>query len=204
MKLRAATALLAMIGTNAASAAPGDECISISPDLDRLACYDKSHGKTPQQTTSTTSAGAWIVKEETSALTDDKNVFLYLESDDPVDCGWNNNQKIVLAVMCHENKTALYFNTGCHMVSSEYNDYGTIEYRVDAEKARKINGVNSTDNKALGLWSGGTSIPVIKQLLNKQKLVARMTPYGESPFTATFSIAGLEKNIEALRAQCKW
>ncbi|MFK4823175.1 type VI secretion system-associated protein TagO, partial [Paenochrobactrum sp. BZR 588] len=101
-------------------------------------------------------------------------------------------------------KTSLYINTGCHMTSSDYNDYGDVTYRLDSDKARKVGMAESTDNKALGLWSGGKSIPVIKQMLSKDEMVVRMTPYGQSPFTATFKIAGLSDAIKPLREECKW
>ena len=90
------------------------------------------------------------------------------------------------------------------MTSSQYDRYGDIEYRVDQEKSHTVNGNASTDNRALGLWSGGKAIPLIKQLLGKSKLTVRMMPYGESAFTASFNISGLDTVIEPLRQACKW
>jgi len=90
------------------------------------------------------------------------------------------------------------------MTSGAYSSYGDIDYRVDTEKAKKVSGSASTDNKALGLWGGGKSIPVIKQMIGKEKIVVRMTPYSESPFTATFNIAGLAEAVKPLREECRW
>lgn len=45
---------------------------------------------------------------------------------------------------------------------------------------------------------------MIKDMMGKTEMVVRMTPYSESPFTATFQIAGLEKAIEPLRKECGW
>ncbi|WP_157018348.1 type VI secretion system-associated protein TagO [Mesorhizobium xinjiangense] len=57
---------------------------------------------------------------------------------------------------------------------------------------------------ALGLWNGSRSIPVIKQMLGKSRMIVRMTPYNENPFTATFDITGLENEIAPLRDACQW
>ena len=174
-----------------------DDCKAISADLDRLACYDKESGRTPKkEPIQTIARSKWDARKETSAMTDKTNVFLSLESNEVINCGWNRGAKIALLLRCTDGTTAAIFQTGCHMASSEY--------RVDAEKARTVSGTESTNNRTLGLWSGGQSIPFIKQLIGKSKLTARMTPYGENPFTATFDIAGLEEAIKPLRKECQW
>ncbi|MEN5300344.1 type VI secretion system-associated protein TagO [Brucella sp. TWI559] len=129
---------------------------------------------------------------------------LFLRSKEVVNCGWNRGERIALILRCKEKKTSLYFDTVCHMASSDYNDYGDVTYRLDADKARTVGMSESTDNKAVGLWSGGKSIPVIKQMLGKNEMVVRMTPYGQSPFTASFKIAGLSDAIKPIREECKW
>lgn len=199
--LAAGTALFIMTSANAAEISV---CIKMENDLDRLACYDKISGRTPLITPAKDVAGKWQLRTTTSKLTDDKNITLFLASEETVNCGWNRGDKIDLILRCQEKKTSMYFNTGCHMTSSDYNDYGDVTYRLDSDKARKVGMAESTDNKALGLWSGGKSIPVIKQMLGKDEMVVRMTPYGQSPFTATFKITGLSEAIEPLRKECNW
>ncbi|RVJ68177.1 hypothetical protein CN167_29370 [Sinorhizobium medicae] len=185
------------------SMAAGEACISISNDLDRLACYDKELGRTAKVEAVPVSAGAWEVSQQKSKLTDQTDVFLRVDSEEIIDCGWNSGQKIAMFLRCSESTTALMFVTDCHMASN-FGSYGEIEYRLDKEKARKVSGDASTDNKALGLWSGGRSIPVIKQMMGKSEMIVRMTPYSQNPFTATFKVAGLEKAIEPLRKECGW
>lgn len=199
--MKALTALAFFAATTAVRA---DNCISIENDLDRLACYDRAEGRSPKVERVTASPGKWVVQKETSKLTDQTNVFLGLQSEEMVNCGWNRNEKITLVVRCHENTTSLYFNTGCHMTSSEYDDYGTVRYRLDDDKARSFKGDASTNNRSLGLWSGGRSIPVIKSMFGKRQMVVRMTPYSENPFTATFNITGLKEAAEPLRKACGW
>ena len=178
-------------------------CIKTENDLDRLACYDKASGRTPVVLTAP-SKGRWQAQTEKSALTDQTTVVLSLDSNETPDCGWNRGAKIKLVLRCMENRTVAYFDTGCHMASSEYSSYGKIQYRVDDEKAQTADGDASTDNKSLGLWTGGQSIPFIKRLLGKQKLTARMTPFSESPFTVSFEVNGLDQSIQPLRDACGW
>jgi type VI secretion system protein VasI len=90
------------------------------------------------------------------------------------------------------------------MTSSENNNYGDVTFRVDDQKARTVGFEESTNKRSLGLWRGGRSIPEIKRLFGGKKLIARMTPYSENPFTATFNITGLEEAIEPLRKACHW
>lgn len=192
---------LALAWSNSVQA---DECISIENNLDRLACYDKEHGRTPTVQRIAAPAGEWTVQSQTSKLTDRTNVYLGLSSDETINCGWNRGDKITLVVRCHENTTSIYFNTGCHMTSSEYDDYGTVRYRLDDDKARSFKGDVSTNNRSLGLWSGGRSIPVIKSMFGKKQMIVQMTPFSENPFTATFNISGLQEAVDPLRKACGW
>ena len=137
-------------------------------------------------------------------MTDDTNVFMFLDSNEPVNCGGNNGNPVSLVVRCMENTTSVYFSTGCHMTSSRYNSYGDVTYRLDEQKAKTKGFQDSTNNKSLGLWRGGSAIPFIKQMLNNKKVLVRMTPYGENAITANFDITGSETEIEPLREACGW
>lgn len=192
-----------LVGSDPASALDIAACIRTESDLDRLACYDKAAGRTPA-VIPLAPKGRWQTHAEKSALTDRTTVVLSLASNESPNCGWNRGAKITLVLRCHENRTAAYFDTGCHMASSDYNSYGRIEYRIDDEKARTANGDASTDNRSLGLWTGDQSIPFIKSLLGKKKLTARMTPYGENPFTVSFDISGVDDVVAPLRRACGW
>lgn len=178
-------------------------CVLVESDLDRLACYDKEAGRAPKVEALPVATGNWTVQKETSKLTDQDTVVVMLKSDETINCGWNRGKQISLVARCMEDKTVIYFGTDCHMASG-HGGYGEITYRIDTEKARKVEGDASTDNKALGLWSGGQAIPVLKQMIGKSQMVVRMTPFSESPFTATFDIRGLDSAIKPLRDACRW
>jgi type VI secretion system protein VasI len=88
MKLSVVVVLASAVPAMAA----GETCISISNDLDRLACYDKELGRTAKVEAVPVSAGAWEVVQQTSKMTDQTEVFLRLDSEEIIDCGWNSGQ----------------------------------------------------------------------------------------------------------------
>lgn len=189
-----------------ATSAYGQEadCPKIDNDLDRLACYDRTSGRTPTATTTATPNSEWVVNTKVSPLTDQKGIYAHLESATEIFCRWSKGSKAYLTLRCHENVTAATISTECHMVSSPYNDYGKVHYRVDDHPAKTANMQESTDNRSLGLWSGGKAIPFIKQLLGGQKLIVQFTPFNENTVTAEFNISGVDAAIKDLREQCKW
>lgn len=195
--------LLLLIALPSFALASGQECISMPNDLDRLACYDREFGRSPAVTNIET-VTEWNVRIETSKMTDETSVFMSLESKEEVSCGYSRGGAVTLVVRCLENTTSMIFSTDCHMTSSKYNDYGDVTYRLDDDPAKVKGFIESTNNRSLGLWSGGSSIPVIKSMFGKNSLLARMTPYSENPFTATFNISGIEAEIEPLRKACGW
>lgn len=198
-----ATVLVLITSTTALAAdADLDACRTIENDLDRLSCYDRVSGRTPVNETRLTSS-AWNVSVETSEMTDDTNVFISVESDEAVDCGWST-QKTTLVLRCKENTTSAYFVTGCHMTSSRYNSYGDVTYRLDDENSKTVGFEESTNNRSLGLWRGNRAIPFIKALSGHEQLLVRMTPFSENSFTVRFNIADLENVVQPLRDACHW
>lgn len=188
------------------SAHAASPCTSIDADLDRLACYDRESGRTPVTAVKTAAEteSAWTVTTNVSQFTDEKQVYLAVQSKGTVSCSWNRQSPVIVTIRCQENTTAAYVSSDCHMVSSPYNTYGNIDYRVDAEPSRTISMVESTDNKSLGLWNGGKAIPFIKQLVGRKKMILRFTPFSDSPVAAEFDISGLEKVIGPLQQECGW
>lgn len=197
--------LLAVLASIAATHAASEECPAIENDLDRLACYDLESGRTAQTVTpetSTNETGAWDVRIQKSEFKDTTDVYLTVESDGDLTCGYTSAPASLIA-RCRENTTSIIISTQCHLTSG-YGSYGNVEYRVDDKPAKTRGFDDSTNNRALGLWRGSRSIPMIKELFGGEKLLVRFTPYSESPVTAEFPIAKIETAIEPLREACSW
>lgn len=183
-------------------AAVTDACLVIENDMDRLSCYDRALGREAVQT-ETDAKSVWSVRTETSDFKDTTDVYLSVESDEPVRCGFSGTRRLTLFLRCVENTTALIIGTHCH-VASGFHGYGQVEYRIDRKPAVKRNFTDSTNNRSLGLWNGGKSIPVIKSLFGGTSLLVRFTPFNENPVSARFDISGLEQAIAPLRQNCNW
>lgn len=193
----------------------------LSSDRARLSCYDRASGfQSVGQENADEDAGSssakpgntqaeapkppskWRVTTEISDIDDTTNVFMRLSSDDNIRGRFGASGPMRMHIACRENTTSLWiiFN-GHHM--SDY-QYGTVTYRLDKTTARNKSMRESTDNQALGLWRGGSSIPFIKSMFGHEKMLIKATPYGESAVKATFTIAGLEDEISKLREACHW
>lgn len=149
--------------------------------------------------------GHWSVEKSQSKLTDSKDVYATLKSSNKVHCSWSPaGQRVHLILRCRENTTSLFFSTGCHMTSSQYSTYGQINFRLDKLAPRKMSTNASSNNRALGLWRGRTSIPFAKSLRGKKNLFVRMTPFGESAIEAEFKLAGVNEVLREVGRACKW
>ncbi|MDF0602583.1 type VI secretion system-associated protein TagO [Psychromarinibacter sp. C21-152] len=199
-----AVGIVAAIGMLGAPAFALDDCVEIENDLDRLACYDRAAGRTPVTEVDQDAGGDWMVRTETSEFTDTTNVYLTVESEEPLRCNmFGTPQHANLILRCLEDTTSLFIATDCHLTSG-HGGYGQVEYRIDDRPAVSKGFDASTSNNSLGLWNGGRSIPLVKELLGAERLLVRFTPFNESPATARFDITGLEQAIAPLREACHW
>lgn len=197
----------------AAWADPND-CVTITADDARLACFDEAFGTHTSSTetddaattvpdTSPQDRGDWLVRQDQSQLTDDKNVFVQLLSENSVAGRFGGSGQGMILLRCLENTTAVTLNFNNQFMSS-IQAYGHVEYRLDDAPMQRVNMEESTDNMVLGMWNGARAIPFIKALYGHDRLVVRATPYNESPMTLTFQITGVEVATQELRETCNW
>ena len=179
-----------------------------APASDVIKQKGQPETKTPATAPSTPSSepiskGDWQVTEEKSKIDDSKNVFLNLASLESIRNQYGQVARLELWISCREKKTDLYFTFGGHFMSS-VNGAGALTYRVDKKAAQKKEFTESNNHQALGLWSGPTSIPFIKEMFGGSTLFVRAVPYNESAVTGDFNISGIEDAIKPLREACRW
>jgi type VI secretion system protein VasI len=184
------------------SQSSGSECGKVRDDGARLECYDLLF-KVDRVSNSPADEGKWRVTEDVSKFDDTRKVFIRLTSEDKHPGRFGGQESSYLAIACRENTTSLWMTFAGSFMSSDAGD-GTVTYRIDSEASKKRQFRESNDNSALGLWNGGSSIPFIKGMIGKDKLVVRATPFSESSVTATYDIRGLDEAIKPLRAACNW
>jgi type VI secretion system protein VasI len=192
--------LSALNTPNAASAQDVSHCVDISNPDDRLNCFDAAfvtkEVKTPVKSD-------WKVSVETSKLDDTTSVYMSVQSDEPVTNQYNQSKSGMLMLRCKENTTSAFLTFGGHFMA-DIQGRGRVDYRIDDDEPGKIGMDVSTDNQALGLWNGGRSIGFIRRLKGGDKLLVRATPFNDSPVEMTFTISGLDNQIEPLSTACGW
>ncbi len=205
MKTFLATAIALILSTTTLFAEKN--CKTVPDDVERLACYDAAFGvfvAQPQPDEQVADLGKWERRIDVSALTDEKNVFLLLDSENQISGRYGNTMGTGrLWLRCMENTTAVLMDFNGHFMS-DIQGYGRVEYRIDELPLATVSTATSTDNSTLGLWRGGASIPFIKRLIGHDQLIIRATPYNESPKTLTFDIRGIDEAIVELRETCSW
>lgn len=175
-------------------------CAARKGDLERLECYDalarKNKLDAPVASPAPVSGvGKWDVQDERNPIDDTRTVVLRLAADS----GTNKwNKPIALYIRCKSNQTEMYI---------AWNDYlgmdtSRVVTRVGTLKAETKSWQNSTDNQAT--FYPGSPIGAIKTMMQHEAFVAQVTPYNESPVTATFDLRGLTNAITPLRETCKW
>jgi type VI secretion system protein VasI len=203
MKLKTAPIIFFMLTSSVANADSKQDiakCAANAADAARLVCYDaiaKKLAVDKPVSKVTTGSGRWSVRSSKSPIDDSVNVHLSVQSEESVSSGYNTVRPS-LFVRCSENKTNVFLTWDLYLGL----DSTRMLTRFDNEQATTDSWSISTDNKAV--FARGSDINLAKKMMNHEKLLTQVTPYGESPVMATFSIAGLTEAIKPLRKACKW
>ena len=128
----------------------------------------------------------WVISESKSKIDDSVSYTLICEGDELV--GWRK-EKPGLVIRYLEGKSSFYIVFPMYLGSRE----ATVTIRFDSDEAITETWNISTDGHAVfAPWSARE---VINSLLPSQKMIVRLTPYGESPITCTFHVTGLKDVI---------
>jgi type VI secretion system protein VasI len=141
--------------------------------------------------------GAWRTSTEISPIDDSTNVHLSLDSSDTIAGQFGDTVQPVLYVRCKERKTEVFVVWGVYLGIGETD----VLQRLDDSPARTLEWSLSTDYKAA--FYPGSDVAFARELQKHERLLLRVTPYGEKPVTATFNLAGLENALE-LKKACRW
>lgn len=188
------------VGAGAADFKKGmASCAIKDGDLGRLECYDQlaraMNLDGPQVVqTSVSGTGKWDIRQSTNPLDDSKTVVLLLDSQG-AKSKWGKT--VSLIARCQSNSTELYITWNDYLGSN-----AEVTTRVGAETAKTQRWTLSTDKQAS--FYPGSPIGFLKSMLGKDRLVAQVTPYNESPVTAVFPTSGLDNAIKPLRETCNW
>jgi type VI secretion system protein VasI len=186
-----------------------ENCHAMSTGYIRLMCYDEVSGfkaeKEEQvseaaetEQISKPSGNQWRVSTEKSALTGRTDVFMSISSENRESNNIGTPEAGRLWIRCMDNTTALLITHGIY-VSDAHN----VRYKLDDGPIQKkwMNTLNGGDG--VGLFSGSASIPFIKSMFGKDKMVAVISGYSRK-VELVFDISGLRERIDELATSCEW
>ena len=175
----------------------------VSSETDSNATNPTEPPADSKQTAPPDDTGKWRINKDKSQIDDSESVYLSLNSNALIPGQFGGSGPAMLWLRCLESTTAVLLQVN-DLFLTDIEGYGSVTYRVDDRKAIKIRMVASTDNKSLGLWSGGSAIPFIKNLMKGEHVVFRVTPFNESPVEFEMDLSGITAAVDPLRKACKW
>ena len=183
-----------------------EDCHIMNTGYIRLMCYDEVSGfkaeKAPEPTTSKQvtkpSGNQWSVSTEKSALTGRTDVFMSIASENREPNSIGTPEAGRLWIRCMDNTTALLIMHGIY-VSDAHN----VRYKLDDGPIQKKWMRTLRGGDGVGLFSGRASIPFIKSMFDKDKMVAVISGYSRN-VELEFDISGLRDRIDELATSCEW
>ncbi|MGB5854790.1 MAG: type VI secretion system-associated protein TagO [Oceanisphaera sp.] len=175
-----------------------EKCVVIERDLARLECYDqiaKAYNLNGPQAVNAQagSIGKWVIDKKANPIDDSKTVNISLKADSG---GSKFSKPIMLAARCDSKKTEMYIDWQTYLGSEAKvtlrigaNDAKTSKWSMPSDKQRSFN---------------DSPISTLKEMLMADKMVAQITPFNQSPYTAVFNTSGLDEAIKPLREACGW
>ena len=147
-------------------------------------------------------AEEWQIRREVSKIDDSTNIIAAIPANEMAENRFGRPVQLTALMQCLEGRTSFFIHFGDFFMS-DFGGQGVVTIRADKEKARRTPMGKSTDNRALGL-SGGNAIRLIKSLQGRAGFVVAAVPVNEAEVRATFSLAGSDAAIKAVRTACSW
>ncbi|HEG2003733.1 TPA: type VI secretion protein [Enterobacter asburiae] len=175
------------------------KCQSEAKSDARLACYDKVlPPKVAEEAKPVEGVGKWQVSTKTSPVDDSENVYVSLSANDSFRSQFGESITPSLYITCREKKTELFLNWDTYLGLNETQ----MLSRLDKQKAKTKTWDISSDTKSV--FYRGNVIEFVKALSQANSMFTQITPYNESPVSATFDVAGLSEALKPLQKACGW
>ncbi len=133
----------------------------------------------------------WVFDQKTDPLTDKRQYFFILKAES----GTNAYGDLPSLIVRFDGKDTEVYISWKTYLGNDTDDYKNkskfITLRIDADEPSTELWDNSTDDRA-SFYPWNKAIDLVRRIGNRQKLVARCTPYGANPITAIFDIRGLK------------
>jgi len=178
-------------------------CAEIKNDTARLNCFDAVMAIEPteEETSQTISEpsisgtlekGDWVVTEEKDPITDRTNVTLVLAAETVS----SRRDNVALILRCIGGNLELFISWDNYL-----SDNGRLTLRFGESEPSNETWTLSTDQTAT-FASFSRTKSFLKEALNNERFVSRITPYREGPTTAVFRLGGMDAAVAPLRKRC--
>lgn len=147
----------------------------------------------------------WQVREDESPMTGDVSVIMTTYSDSYFG-RYNDFRRATLVLRCSENTSAAFVNFN-ELLGNDgsYDRPGkNVLVRVGEDAANQQFWNTSTTREAVGLWSGGSSIPFMRRLASAETLRLRVSPDRRNPIEVVFYTNRLQEHLPKLASACGW
>jgi type VI secretion system protein VasI len=169
-------------------------CAAIQNSVERLAAYDslaERIGVAHPVIETNNAVGKWIIKTEISPIDDKQCIYLSLDSEETVSAGYKKGRPC-LYIRYKEGQLECYIHYGFFIGS----DSTSVTMRMDKKEPRTHNWNISSNHESIFYPSGVKWF--VDNLMESKSLVIRLTPYGESPVTASFDLTGIAESIKPI------
>ena len=160
----------------------------------RLAAYDeiaKRYKLAPRSEVKKEKKGNWRITTDVSPIDDSRSVFCFLDADESVKVGYNTI-KPTLIIRYKEGELDGYISYDTFLGS----DTITATLRFGKGSAEQATWGISTDHQAA--FIRGDVANFVNRLERVDSFIVRVTPYGESPVTVSFSPQGIDEVKKAI------
>jgi type VI secretion system protein VasI len=105
-------------------------------------------------------------------------------------------KKITLILRCKSGRAEAYINWNNYLGST-----AVVTDRIDKAQAERLGWTLSTDAQAS---FRPRSQGFMDALAEATTYIAQVTPYNESPVTASFSVVGARQVVDRIKVSCSW
>lgn len=141
----------------------------------------------------------WFASDETDPITDQKNVFRTKLPQETPRNKFGGEKSVSLMARCVRNTTSLIISFDSYQIK----DRIPVTWRFDDTSPQSGRWSVSTSRQAAGLWNGSSAIPFIRQMMQAQKLVLRLS-LDDGTETYTFDLSGAPEQLSPLAQACNW
>lgn len=145
--------------------------------------------------------GSWRTNEDRDPIDDSAVITASLDAESG---RARFGEPVTIVARCGSNTTDFYAIWNTYVgddSNSVYDEYKNVEVRIGDAPAKTERWSVSTDKQAT---FAGAAVPTLKQMVGKEKLALRLTPYGENPITAVFDLQGIRVALKPIAKECNW